>query len=151
MANTIKGKVFKIGQVESVPYGDHVFTKRELVLDASRYDPYTGERFDNFPKFEFTQKNVSKLDELQVGQLVTVTFALRGRWNQERNTSWTDIIGYQVETAQQLYKEEPQQQFTNGGQQTPPQAPNAALSQPNATTQYQPQSPAATSQDNLPF
>lgn len=79
MAYTITGKILLIGSVESIPYQDKVFRKRELVLDASRYNPMTGEQYQNFPKLEVIGKHVDELNGFQAGQMVTVSFAISGR------------------------------------------------------------------------
>lgn len=79
MAYTITGKILLIGGIESIPYQDKVFRKRELVLDASRFNSMTGEQYKNYPKLEVIGKHVDELSSFQVGQLVTVSFAISGR------------------------------------------------------------------------
>ena len=46
MANQITGRIIEIGQTVQIPSknGGSSFTKREFILDATTYDPYTGER-----------------------------------------------------------------------------------------------------------
>jgi hypothetical protein len=102
MALQVTGKVLKVGYVEDIPTkSGNVFRKRELILDATRYDPYTGERgFENFPSFEFVQEKVKELDGLNVGEVVTVSFDLQGnkfttQEGQERY--FTKVRGYKVE------------------------------------------------------
>lgn len=48
MANQITGRIIEIGQTVQIPSknGGSSFTKREFILDATTYDPYTGERRD---------------------------------------------------------------------------------------------------------
>lgn len=77
----IKGRVHSVGQVVTFKTANgNEFRKRELVIDASRFDPYTGEKaFDNFPCIEFTGDKVNLLDNLTLGQVVTVSFDLQGR------------------------------------------------------------------------
>lgn len=97
----IKGRIHKIGNVEVIKTASgSEFKKRELVLDASRFDPLTGEKmFDNFPSFEFVQDKVSLLDELKPLQIVTVSFDLQGReYTKDGQTKYiTTVRGYKIE------------------------------------------------------
>lgn len=82
MALTITGKIKSIGSIQSIPSknGGSPFEKRELVLDTTRFDPYTGERseYENYPALEFSGEKCKDLDGYQVGQVVTVSFELQG-------------------------------------------------------------------------
>ena len=109
MAYTITGKILVIGNIESIPYQDNVFRKRELVLDASRFNSITGEQYPNFPKFEVGGSHVDELSSFQVGQLVTVTFAVSGR-----RTEKNGQVGYF--TNLQAYKFELYQRYNNQSQ-----------------------------------
>lgn len=97
----IKGRVHKIGNVEVIMTASgSEFKKRELVLDASRFDPLTGEKmFDNFPSFEFVQDKVALLDDLKPLQVVTVSFDLQGReYTKNGQTKYiTTVRGYKIE------------------------------------------------------
>lgn len=97
----IKGRIHKIGNVEVIKTASgSEFKKRELVLDASRFDPLTGEKmFDNFPSFEFVQDKVTLLDELKPLQVVTVSFDLQGReYTKDGQTKYiTTVRGYKIE------------------------------------------------------
>lgn len=97
MANTIVGKVLSIGKKVNVSKTNE-FLKREIVLDCSRYDRYTGEKRENYAKFSFTQKNCEKLDGFKVGDLVEVSFVLNGRkWDKEGTVVYImDIEGYDI-------------------------------------------------------
>ena len=58
MANQITGRIIEIGQTVQIPSknGGSPFIKREFILDATPYDPYTGERseYENIIPLEFT-------------------------------------------------------------------------------------------------
>nr|WP_231501892.1 DUF3127 domain-containing protein [Bacteroides sp. 14(A)] len=58
MANQITGRIIEIGQTVQIPSknGGTPFTKREFILDATTYDPYTGERseYENIIPLEFS-------------------------------------------------------------------------------------------------
>lgn len=99
MANTLIGKILILGQTVNVSKKDVPFLKREVVLDASRYDEYTGEKRENYVVFQFTQKRCEELDAFKVGELVEVSFVLSGRaYEKDGQTRYlTDIIGYKVE------------------------------------------------------
>lgn len=107
MALTITGKVHSVGNTQSIASknGGQPFLKREIVLDATRFDPYTGERdkFENFPQFEFSGEKCSELDKCKVGDVVTISFTLQGSFYKgqdgiERN--FTRIRGYEIEVKQ---------------------------------------------------
>lgn len=107
MALTITGKVHSVGSTQSIASknGGQPFLKREIVLDATRFDPYTGERdkFENFPQFEFSGEKCSTLDKCNVGDVVTISFTLQGSFYKgqdgiERN--FTRIRGYEIEVKQ---------------------------------------------------
>lgn len=139
MANTITGKILVIGQTETIPVPNspNPFYKRELVLDASRFDQFSGQRIENYPKLEFVNNNCSKLDQYQVGQLVTVSFSLSGRKTEKdgimrffTNVTGYDIVPYQRRNPQQgQMAQQPQQVYQ--GQQPYQAAPQqAAPAQP---------------------
>lgn len=89
MANTITGKVLQVGTIQSIPTkGGKTIQKREITLDCTRYDPYTGERsqFENTPQLEFAGEAVSQLDGIQPGEVVTISFDVQG-------TKYTDQAG----------------------------------------------------------
>lgn len=84
MALQITGRIRSIGSTQSIPSknGGTTLEKRELILDTTRFDPYTGERskYENYPSLEFTGEKCKDLDGYQVGQVVTVTFELQGNF-----------------------------------------------------------------------
>ena len=101
--NTIKAKVHLVGELKTIPSknGGEPFKKRELVLDASRFDPYTGEKSgDNFVVIEFSNKRCEELDKVSKGDLVSVSFVLQGREYTDQNTGtvryFTSIVGVSI-------------------------------------------------------
>lgn len=149
MANTIIGKVLVIGRTEEIPSknGGQPFLKRTLVLDCSRYDQYTGQKFENYPQLEFASKNTAILDNFNVGDVVEVSFALQGRSYEKDGVHkyFTSIVGYKVEPYN-----------TQQSKQHAPQAPQNA---PQAEQSNQPFTPPPVdangnpvdNNDNLPF
>jgi len=102
----ITGKIDYIGDVVSIPSkdGTRTFYKRELWIDATLFDRYTGERskYENFPAFEFSgEHNCKLLDGLSIGDVVTVSFTLQGNKYADRVTgqvkNFTKIQGYAID------------------------------------------------------
>ena len=116
MANQTTGRIDRITPTVQIPSkdGSKTFLKREITLDATRYDPYTGERgYDNFPTFEFGGDKCSELDGFQIGQVVTVSFDLQGvKYNDTDGNPkyFTKVRGYKVELKQQNAPAQPVQQ-----------------------------------------
>lgn len=90
MANQITGRILEIGQTVEIPSkkGGNPYLKREFLLDATPYDPYTGERsqYENIVPLELSGDKCAELDNFKTGDVVTVTFNLQGR-------AWTDQDG----------------------------------------------------------
>ena len=118
MANQITGKIVSIGTIQQLPKknGNGYFQKREIVLDVTRFDPYTGERgFENVVKLEFSGDKCAELDSYRVGQVATIQFDLQGiRYQDKQDGStkyMTSIRGYKIEAKQMAQKPvQPQQQ-----------------------------------------
>ena len=144
MENMITGKILRISHTVQIPSkdGSKTYPKREVVLDATRYDRYTGERgYDNFPAFEFGGEKCAELDSYQQGQVVTISFDLQGRrWEKDGEVKYiTTVRGYKIEA-------------WRGQQQQP--ATGAAMTQQAAPQPQNPQAPEHTPQPDmepLPF
>lgn len=89
MANQISGRVIAVSQVQTVASADASkapFKKREIYIDCTRYDPYTGERsqYENKPLLEFASDKILEkvnpvLDQVQKNDIVCISFDLQGR------------------------------------------------------------------------
>lgn len=83
MPNQVTGRMLAIGQTVQIPSktGGDPFLKREFLLDATTYDPYTGERsqYENVLPLEVSGDKCAELDHFCIGDVVTVSFALQGR------------------------------------------------------------------------
>lgn len=121
MANTITGRIKQICDTQHMQTkkGD-TFTKREFLLDATPYDPYTGERseYENIVPLEFSQDKCAELDRFKPGDVVTISFAIQGR-------EWTTMDGQVKRMAGiRCYKIElrgqPQQSVTQTPASPPP-------------------------------
>lgn len=137
MAFQITGKIEQIGEVtmKTSNNGGQSFQSREFVLDATRFNPETGEPWENHPKFELSSRNVNIIDGFQVGQRVTVDFVVRGAKYQDKKTGeikyFTTISAFRITPADQQ-QQSPQPQYQHGGQPFPPQVNNQGVPQGQA-------------------
>ena len=147
MANQITGKIIAISDVQTIKSSDankQPFEKRQLFLDCTRYDPYTGERgFENTPLLEFGGKSLEKLEELvaqglKKDDIVTISFDIQGsKYTKDGKTQiFTRVRPYDIEVFKpHSQNNEPQHDAV----QTPTPAPEPAPA------------PAAYTDNGLPF
>ena len=130
MANSKSGVVLAVGQPQQLQSkGGKVFTKRSLYVDCTTFDPYTGQRsqYENKILFDFMESKTSLLDNIQVGQVVTIYFDLQGTEVTEqdgRKKFYTYVRPYKIDVRQvQPSNQQPQQQYQQPQQPTyqPPQ------------------------------
>lgn len=154
MKNEITGRIIEIGQTVQIPSknGGSPFTKREFILDATTYDPYTGERseYENILPLEFSGDKCAELDRFSHGEVVTVSFILQGR-------SWTNLNGELKRMVSiRCYKIEARSGISQPPQVAPVQQP-AQQPQQYQDQQYQvpdfppPVDANGNTKDNLPF
>ena len=146
MALQMTGKVEKIGATTPISTKNGTtFYKRELVLDCTRFNQETGEPYPNFPTFEFGGMKVNQLDNIKVGQRVTVSFSLQGVKYEDKTTHevkyFTRVSGWNVEPAEQ-------QQHQQQAAPFPASAPTGQ--QPYSPQQEQQPFPPAVDQDGNP-
>lgn len=164
MAFQISGIIQHIGNTESIPYQDKVFKKRELVLDCSYRNQYTGQiQRANYPKFEFTGNHVDDLNGFNMGDIVTVSFSLNGSRSEKDGQVryFTNVQGYKIEKYQSRYNQQQggnqTAQAANGNQPTPTQgacqsAQQAAMeSATNAAAPPAPNFPPAVDENGNPI
>lgn len=158
MANQITGKILYIYPTQQLTSkdGSKTFYKRSIVLDLTRFDPYTGERsqFENTPMLEFTNDRCQELDKFKVGQVVTISFDVQGTRYKDKSGAeqiFTRIQPYKIEAKQQRNEYDPQptaqpiqQQFSPTQQPIPQQQPQAAPSAPQGW-------PPSVDENGLPF
>lgn len=114
MANQITGKILYIYPTQQITTKDgKPFLRRSLVIDTTRFDPYTGERgFENTPQLDFAGDQCQELDRYTVGQVVTISFDVQG--SRYRNADgkeqiFTRIRPYRIELRQARQQAAPQQ------------------------------------------
>ena len=159
MAFQITGKIELIGQpIDITTKTGSVIHRREFVLDATRYNPDTGEPWENHPKFELGGNNVNIIDQFQVGQRVTVDFSLNGAKYPDQATGeikyFTTIKAFRITAAEQQ-GQRPAQASYQGQPSYPPQQQNpfpatAPTGQPFPPAVDQDGNPVENP-DNLPF
>lgn len=150
MANQITGKILYIYPAETiVGKSGNGITKRAILIDCTRFDPYTGERgFENTPLLEFIGEKCNELNSYQPGQVVTITFDVQG-------TRYTNKDGVEnVFTRVQPYKIELKQIRQQNAQPTsyqPAPAQPAQLQYQQPVQQPEQQFPPRVDRNGLPF
>lgn len=140
MANTKSGVVLAVGQPQQLKSKEgKVFNKRSLYVDCTTFDPYTGQRsqYENKILFDFMESKMSLLDNIQVGQVVTVSFDLQGSELKEQDGQvkyFVHVRPYKVDVRQ---VQQPNNQ---------PQPPQPQYQQPTQPTYQPPQV-----EDDTPF
>lgn len=128
MALKMIGKVFSIGVTQSIPSKNgNTFNKRELVLDATRYDGLTGEKgVENYPMFEFGGERCAELDKFKVGDIVEVSFDLQGSFYTKDGVekNMTRVRGYRIEHFQTRQKTSPTGTSSTHAQPAQPPMPS---------------------------
>lgn len=116
MSNQITGRLASIGQPQEIPSknGGNPLVKREFLLDATTYDPYTGVRshYENVLPLEVIGDKCAELDQFHVGDVITVSFALQGReWtNQDGQVKrMVSIRCYKLEARRTVHQPAPAQ------------------------------------------
>lgn len=136
MANQVTGRLVAIGKTETLQTkSGSTFQRRDFLLDARTFDPYTGElsQYENLLPLDVGGERCADLDHFRVGETVTVSFALQGRtWKtadgQEKRL--TSVRCYRIEA----YGNPPQQLSTAQA----PARPTTASPAPTAAPQPQP-------------
>lgn len=151
MANQISGKVLLIENAVDVPTKNNgIFTKRRIVLDASHYDPMTGQKFENYPAFDFVMKNIPKLDSFKEGDMVTISFALNGRpFDKDgKRDYFTSVVGYDIVPYQ---RQSGSYQQTNSGQSATSQGVQSSTNEQSKSQQGDQSNVTPQNEDDLPF
>jgi len=102
----IKGIVKQVGKTQVL---SEKFSKRELIL-KTEYET----KYPQYLVIQFTNKNVTKLDGINPGELVNVSINLRGReWNSPDGVKYFNTIeAWQISKADGIAQEAPAQSET---------------------------------------
>ena len=89
----------KLIEVYPVTVISDKFKKREFVIEQS--ESRSGFDFKEYIKFQVTQEKCSLPDQVKVGDMVKVSFNLRGRkWEKDGNTNYfTNLEAWKLESA----------------------------------------------------
>ena len=98
--NQVIGRVIALSGITEIPSkdaGKPAIKKRELYMDCTTYDPYTGERsqYENKPLLEFGgDKLIEKLNalNLQAGDVVAVSFFIQGTPYKDQASGKTKVF-----------------------------------------------------------
>lgn len=162
MANTLSGviKTIEPAQTRQSKAGQPYTTQR-ILLDCTTYDRFTGERskYENIVPLEFFGDQADALTAFKAGDVVTVSFTVRGRSYLRKDTGATDYAAnldpYKIELrgASHTPAQAPaqpaavyQQSAVNPQQGIAPQQPQQGF----APSAY-PQQPAQPGYQNLPY
>ena len=150
--NQVIGRVIAVSPITEVPskeQGKPAIKKRELYMDCTTYDPYTGERsqYENKPLLEFGgDKLVDKLGalNLEAGDVVAVSFFIQGTPYKDQQTGKTKVFTAIRTTAIEVLRKR--------GEVAAPQQPAPKPEpQPAPAPQAAPQQTSQDGKDGLPF
>jgi hypothetical protein len=150
--NQVIGRVIAVSPITEVPskeQGKAPIKKRELYLDCTTYDPYTGERsqYENKPLLEFGgDKLVDKLSalNLEAGDVVAVSFFVQGTPYKDAQTGKTKVFTAIRTTDIEVVRKRGE----IAGAQQPAPKPEP---QPDPAPQAAPQQTSQDGKDGLPF
>ena len=92
----IKGKIKEIKEVKQITEN---FKTQNIVLDLNRYNPDTGEEYENYAEFQINNGKCD-LSNLKVEDRVTVDFNVQGRYFDKKDGSGVgfaqNLIAYKI-------------------------------------------------------
>ena len=160
MANSISGRVIAVSKVQTVASADPSkapLKKREIYIDCTRYDPYTGQRsqYENKPLLEFAGDKVLDkvspvLDSVQKDDIVTISFELVGRQykgSDNKTKFMTGIRCYDIA----LTRKAGGQQYFDNHQVTAPAPQPAPQPEPAPMAEAPFPQPGQEGDDGMPF
>lgn len=118
MALEVTGRLHVKGETQQIKEN---FSKRDFVLELTDESP-TGMTFTNYAQFQLTNAQCAIIDNFHSGQLVKVSFNIRGnKWERDGQVKYiTNLAAWRIENVgseQHYSKPDPQQQ-----QAQPPQS-----------------------------
>lgn len=100
MKNKLKAKLYKVEQTQIKEFGDKKFYTRELILDASRYDEYTGALRPNFIQVIVQGEDRCKsIDTINLGSILECSYYIQGSKYEKNGEEkfFTRIIVFQID------------------------------------------------------
>jgi hypothetical protein len=94
MAFKLSGKLTEVFDIQKI---SESFKKREFVIDSP--DEYNGKTYPNMIKFQLNQDKCDIIDEIGVGEDITVNFNIKGnKWEKNGNVSYfTNLVAFKIE------------------------------------------------------
>ena len=161
MANQISGRVIAVSKLQTVASADPSkapLKKREIYIDCTRYDPYTGERsqYENKPLLEFAGDKVLDkvspvLDTLQKDDIVTISFELVGRQYKGKDNKTKFATGIRCYDIALTRKAGGQQQYFDNHQVAAPAPQPAPQPEPAPMAEAPFPQPGQDGDDGMPF
>lgn len=123
----IVGVIHEIGALQTFPAKDGTqFVKQQVILDKSRTDEDTHRLYENFPVFEFSQRQCQQLTGFSKGHCVKIRFDINGRRYNDVKTGqekyFTTLKGISIEPYNP-YAKQPETQEEIRNQPAPAYAP----------------------------
>ena len=129
----LQGRIKVITPIQS--FGANGFQKREVVI-------VTEEQYPQTISFEFHQGNCELLNNFQVGQIVKITFDIRGReWTNPQVKYFNSLVGWRIVSAE----------VAPAQPSIAPVPPPMAPITPGSNFTPQPQGTGDDLEDDLPF
>lgn len=94
------GTILKRGEITSKT---ETFKVQQFYLDSSIYDQFTGEKRENYLKFQLINSNIEALKHFRDGERVKVHFNLKGRFfeHEGEKKHAQDITAWKIERVTQ--------------------------------------------------
>lgn len=139
------------------------FNVRKFILELEEQN--NGQVYKQYIQMQLVNANCQLLDNYQLGDVVKVSFNLRGNMYQGNNgeACGTNINAWKMELVQRVAQQQPQQQWGQQQYQQPPaaqqwgqqpqqpQQPQQWTQQPQQPQQWQPQQPPPAQQQAPSF
>lgn len=99
MANQIKGRIFRRMPVESREYQGKTFESQKVYINATTFDPETGEERPNFLLIEFGGRMIPEIANCADGDRVEISITNKGRFYTKdgEEKHFQQIIGWKIE------------------------------------------------------
>lgn len=147
MALEITGRMFEKFDTQQIT---QTFSKREFVLEISE-QAANGMTYTNYASFQLANNQCSLVDNFQLGDMVTVSFNIRGnKWERDGQVRYiTNLNAWRIQPANLAtgMPSQPAGQSMGGAPQNNFAAPQQQAPQGNSG--FNP--PAADDGDDLPF
>lgn len=94
MTFKVSGKLIEVFDTQRIT---DTFKKREFVIDS--LEEYNGKSYPNTIKFQLNQDKCDLIDEIAVGENITVNFNIKGnKWEKNGNVNYfTNLIAFRID------------------------------------------------------